>query len=48
MAGVLPIAISSIRDYCEFFYIFEIEQRTRIFRYVSALDGAYLAWVSKK
>jgi hypothetical protein len=46
--GVLPIPISVIRDYCELFYITSIEQRDRIFRYVSAMDNTYLERVSKK
>lgn len=48
MAGALPIPVSEIKAYCELFNIAELEERSRILRYVKVLDNAYLTYVSEK
>jgi hypothetical protein len=48
MGGALPIPVTEILAYCELFYIAQLDERERIFRYVNRLDDAYLAHVAEK
>lgn len=47
-AGALPIPVSEILSYCELFYIAQLEERARLFRYVNRLDEAYLDHAAEK
>ncbi len=47
-AGPLPIGLGPVRKYCEFFNITSVDMRDRIFRFVSAMDDAYLEHIRKK
>lgn len=46
--GALPIPVTEILAYCELFYIAQLEERTRLFRYINRLDDAYLDHVAEK
>jgi len=48
MAGALPIPVSEILAYCELFYIAQLDERARLFRYVNRLDNAYLDWAAER
>lgn len=49
MSGPLPIdVIPVIRDYCELFYITNVDERDRLVRYVITLDDAYLEYVAEQ
>ena len=48
MGGALPIPVSEILAYCELFYIAQLDERARLFRYVNRLDGAYLNWAAER
>lgn len=48
MAGALPIPVTAIQAYCEFFYIVQLDERERIFRYVNCLDNTYLSIAAER
>lgn len=48
MGGALPIPVSEILAYCELFYIAQLDERARLFRYVNSLDNAYLDWAAER
>ncbi len=46
MSGPLRVPVSEILAYCTLFYISNITERERLFRYVNSLDSAYLSHVA--
>lgn len=48
MHGALPIKVSEILAYCELFKVSSLQERSQIFRFVTALDGTYMEHVEKK
>jgi hypothetical protein len=48
MGGAMPIPVSEILAFCNLFYIAQLNERERIFRYVNSLDNAYLEYQAEK
>lgn len=48
MAGALPIPASEILAYCSLYQIAELNERDRIFRYVTRLDETFLQVSAEK
>lgn len=48
MGGALAIPVTEILAYCELYYIAQLTDRDRLFRYVRSIDSAYLEHIAQQ
>jgi len=49
MSGMpLPISIGEVRNYADYFYLYDLQEREDLLDYIRALDGDYLKFLESK